>query len=86
MSELFVYSSDSDEEINYELLSKSENNNIKMEIEQKHVSNLDQINLTKLKQINLTKLKQINLTKLKQINLTKLEQKTFTNCKKIIRN
>ena len=70
MSELFVYSSDSDEETNYELLSKSENNNIKMEIEQKHVSNLDQINLTKLK----------------QINLIKLEQKTFTNCKKIIRN
>ena len=46
MSELFVYSSDSEEETNYELLSKSENNNIETELERTQTSNLNNIIFT----------------------------------------
>ena len=52
MSELFVYSSDSEEEINYESLSKSENNNIETELEREQTSNLNNIIFNKLDQKN----------------------------------
>ena len=70
MSELFVYSSDSEEETNYELLSKSENNNIETELERTQTSNLNNIIFTKLDQKNPPKSK----------------QEICTNCKKIITN
>mgnify|MGYP004196402923 CR=1 FL=1 len=70
MSELFVYSSDSEEETNYELLSKSENNNIETEIEGAQTSNLNNMIFNKLDQKNQPKSK----------------QEISTSCKKIIRN